>query len=60
MLEGETECRKAGVLHLMRIGNVVWNVGVDDEGNVGMLVWDGSYLIVSFLLATCSAPDRGE
>jgi len=34
----------------MRIGDVVWDVGVGDEGNVGRLVWDGSYLIVSFAL----------
>ena len=59
VLECEAECRKAAVLHLMRIGNVVWDVGVDDEGNVGRLVWDGGHLI---LLATWSfsAPDRGE
>lgn len=45
VLECEAECRKAGVLHLMRVGDVVWDVAVGDEGNVGRLVWDGSYLI---------------
>ncbi|RDB16588.1 hypothetical protein Hypma_002821 [Hypsizygus marmoreus] len=45
VLECEAECRRAGVLGLMRIGDVVWDVAVGDEGNVGRLVWDGSYLI---------------
>ncbi|KAJ7267411.1 hypothetical protein C8J57DRAFT_1435985 [Mycena rebaudengoi] len=27
------------------MGDVVWDIGVGDEGNVGRLVWDGSYLI---------------
>ena len=62
VLECEAECRKAGVLHLMRIGDVVWDVGVGDEGNVGRLVWDGSYLIVSFpcycFLCFCAWIDR--
>lgn len=34
----------------MRMGDVVWDVAVGDEGNVGRLVWDGSYLIVSSIL----------
>jgi hypothetical protein len=29
------------------MGDVVWDIAVGDEGNVGRLVWDGSYLIVS-------------
>ncbi|KAH8103341.1 hypothetical protein BXZ70DRAFT_888963 [Cristinia sonorae] len=41
----EAELKKAGVLHCMRAGDVVWDVAVGDEGNVGRLVWDGSYLI---------------
>ena len=45
--ECEEECKRAGVRHLMRVGDVVWDVAVGDEGNVGRLVWDGSYLIVS-------------
>ncbi|GLB40878.1 hypothetical protein LshimejAT787_0900930 [Lyophyllum shimeji] len=45
VLECEAECRRAGIMHLMRIGDVVWDVAVGDEGNVGRLVWDGSYLI---------------
>ncbi|KAF8148000.1 hypothetical protein B0H34DRAFT_669084 [Crassisporium funariophilum] len=45
VLECEAECKRAGVSHLMRLGDVVWDVAVGDEGNVGRLVWDGSYLI---------------
>ena len=47
VLACEEECKRAGVMHLMRLGDVVWDVAVGDEGNVGRLVWDGSYLIVS-------------
>ena len=47
VLECEQELRHAGVLHLLRPGDVVWDTAVGDEGNVGRLVWDGSYLIVS-------------
>ena len=49
VLACEEECKRAGVMHLIRLGDVVWDVAVGDEGNVGRLVWDGSYLIVSFL-----------
>ncbi|TFK32365.1 hypothetical protein BDQ12DRAFT_701187 [Crucibulum laeve] len=45
VLECEAECKRAGVLHLLRMGDVVWDVAVGDEGNVGRLIWDGSYLI---------------
>ncbi|TFK66474.1 hypothetical protein BDN72DRAFT_844319 [Pluteus cervinus] len=45
VLECESECRRAGVMHLLRLGDVVWDVAVGDEGNVGRLVWDGMYLI---------------
>ena len=47
VLECEAECKRAGILHLLRFGDVVWDVAVGDEGNVGRLVWDGSFLIVS-------------
>lgn len=46
VLECEGELKRAGVLHLMRAGDVVWDVAVGDEGNAGRMVWDGSYLIV--------------
>ena len=46
VLDCEQELKRAGVLHLMRAGDVVWDTAVGDEGNIGRLVWDGSYLIV--------------
>ncbi|KAF7324715.1 hypothetical protein MKEN_00513100 [Mycena kentingensis (nom. inval.)] len=45
VLECEAELKRAGVLKLLRAGDVVWDIAVGDEGNVGRLVWDGSYLI---------------
>ncbi|KAJ6611183.1 hypothetical protein B0H10DRAFT_2057288 [Mycena sp. CBHHK59/15] len=45
VVECEAELKRAGVLGLLRMGDVVWDVAVGDEGNVGRLVWDGSYLI---------------
>jgi hypothetical protein len=47
VIECEAELKRAGVTKLMRLGDVVWDVAVGDEGNIGRLVWDGSYLIVS-------------
>lgn len=46
VLQCESELKRAGVLHCLRAGDVIWDVAVGDEGNVGRLVWDGSYLIV--------------
>ena len=43
----EEELKKAGVSRLMRAGDVVWDVAVGDEGNIGRSVWDGAYLIVN-------------
>src|SRR5258708_23111321 len=56
VVECETELRKAGILPLLRVGDVVWDTALSDEGNVGRLVWDGRYLIVrrAFLIS----PDR--
>ncbi|KAI0659097.1 hypothetical protein C8Q70DRAFT_916255 [Cubamyces menziesii] len=45
VLECENELRRAGVQHLLRPGDVVWDTAVGDEGNVGRMVWDGGYLI---------------
>lgn len=56
ILECEAELRRAGVLHLMRAGDVVWDVAVGDEANIGRLVWDGNYLIVSSLLTWFCVP----
>ncbi|EIW87099.1 hypothetical protein CONPUDRAFT_116157 [Coniophora puteana RWD-64-598 SS2] len=41
----EAELHRAGVAKLLRAGDVVWDAAVGDEGNVGRLVWDGSYLV---------------
>ena len=46
VLDCEEELKKAGVLNLLRTGDVVWDVAVGDEGNAGRLIWDGSYLLV--------------
>ncbi|THH29910.1 hypothetical protein EUX98_g4294 [Antrodiella citrinella] len=45
VLECEAELKRSGVTHCLRAGDIVWDVAVGDEGNVGRLVWDGSYLI---------------
>jgi hypothetical protein len=47
VIECEAELKRAGVMKLLRLGDVIWDVAVGDEGNIGRLVWDGSYLIVS-------------
>lgn len=52
VLECEAELGRAGVKQLLRIGDVVWDVAVGDEGNIGRLVWDGSYLIVRPLITS--------
>ncbi|OAX35355.1 hypothetical protein K503DRAFT_723134 [Rhizopogon vinicolor AM-OR11-026] len=45
VIECEAELKRAGVLKLLRVGDVVWDVAVGDEGNLGRMVWDGSYLV---------------
>ncbi|KAI0075589.1 hypothetical protein K474DRAFT_1599506 [Panus rudis PR-1116 ss-1] len=45
VLECEAELKRAGVTHLLRAGDIVWDVAVGDEANVGRMVWDGTYLI---------------
>jgi hypothetical protein len=49
IIECEAELKRSGVLKLLRVGDVVWDVAVGDEGNMGRMVWDGSYLVVSTL-----------
>ncbi|KIJ95400.1 hypothetical protein K443DRAFT_11409 [Laccaria amethystina LaAM-08-1] len=47
-MRGRVQARRSSPL-----GDVAWDVAVGDEGNVGRLVWDGSYLIdLDFLLTT--------
>ncbi|EIW55827.1 uncharacterized protein TRAVEDRAFT_129031 [Trametes versicolor FP-101664 SS1] len=45
VVECEKELKRAGVVNLLRPGDVVWDTAVGDEGNLGRLVWDGGYLI---------------
>ncbi|KZO98220.1 hypothetical protein CALVIDRAFT_535326 [Calocera viscosa TUFC12733] len=45
VVECEKELRRAGVMKLVRRGDVVWDAAVSDEGNVGRLIWDGNYLL---------------
>lgn len=49
ILECENELKKAGVVALLRPGDIVWDTALGDEGNVGRLVWDGRYLIVRII-----------
>lgn len=45
----EQELEKAGVSQFLKVGDVVWDVAIGDEGNVGRMIWDGQYLIVSMI-----------
>ncbi|KAB5589610.1 Mucin 2, oligomeric mucus/gel-forming [Ceratobasidium theobromae] len=45
VLDCEKELKRAGALGALRIGDVIWDAAVGDEGNVGRLVWDGNYLV---------------
>ena len=47
VLECESELKRAGILHMLRPGDTVWDVAVGDEGNTGRMVWDGNFLLVS-------------
>lgn len=65
VLECEAQMKRAGVTKLLRPGDVVWDMAVGDEGNLGRLVWDGNFLIVSnccvstaclHLIGSCAGP----
>ncbi|KAI6040726.1 hypothetical protein EDC04DRAFT_2566574 [Pisolithus marmoratus] len=45
--ECEAELRRSGtgVAKLLRAGDVVWDIALGDEGNIGRMVWDGGYLV---------------
>ncbi|KAI5122864.1 hypothetical protein M0805_003157 [Coniferiporia weirii] len=45
VVECEKELKRAGVLPLLRVGDVIWDTAAGDEGNVGRMVWDGNFLI---------------
>lgn len=53
VVECEAELKRSGVLKLLRVGDIVWDVAVGDEGNLGRLMWDGSYLVVRFSSDSC-------
>ncbi|KDN43629.1 hypothetical protein RSAG8_06006, partial [Rhizoctonia solani AG-8 WAC10335] len=45
VLDCEKELKRAGAMGVLRIGDVVWDAAVGDEGNAGRMVWDGNYLV---------------
>ncbi|CAE6487904.1 unnamed protein product [Rhizoctonia solani] len=45
VLDCEKELKRAGALSVLRIGDVIWDAAVGDEGNAGRMVWDGNYLV---------------
>ena len=49
VVECEAELKRSGVLKFLQVGDIVWDVAVGDEGNLGRLIWDGSYLVVRVL-----------
>jgi len=49
VVECESELKRAGILHMLRPGDAVWDIAVGDEGNAGRMVWDGNFLLVSVL-----------
>lgn len=49
IVECEAELKRSGVLKLLRVGDIIWDAAVGDEGNLGRLMWDGSYLVVRLL-----------
>ena len=53
VLECEAELGKAGIPPLLRVGDVVWDTALGDEGNTGRLIWDGRYLIVCLAFKCC-------
>lgn len=47
VIECESELKRAGILHMLRPGDTVWDTAVGDEGNAGRMIWDGNFLLVS-------------
>ena len=47
VVECESELKRAGILHMLRPGDTVWDVAVGDEVNTGRMVWNGNFLLVS-------------
>jgi hypothetical protein len=55
VLECEAQLKRAGVVKLLRSGDVVWDVAVGDEGNIGRMIWDGNFLIVRIAITLTSS-----
>lgn len=53
ILDCEKELKRAGVIGLLKVGDVVWDAAAGDEGNTGRLIWDGNYLIVRLRFSLC-------
>ena len=47
VVECEAELKRAGISHMLRPGDAVWDIAVGDEGNTGRMIWDGNFLLVS-------------
>lgn len=47
VVECESELKRAGISHMLRPGDAVWDIAVGDEGNAGRMIWDGNFLLVS-------------
>ena len=47
VVECESELKRAGILHMLRPGDTVWDVAVGDEVNTGRMIWNGNFLLVS-------------
>lgn len=50
VIECERELKRAGVMPFLKVGDVVHDLAAGDEANTGRLIWDGNYLIVSWIL----------
>lgn len=45
VVECESELNRAGISHMLRPGDTVWDIAVGDEGNAGRMIWDGHFLL---------------
>ncbi|KAG9042171.1 hypothetical protein FS837_011191 [Tulasnella sp. UAMH 9824] len=45
VIECERELKRAGLIPLLKVGDVVHDLAAGDEANTGRLIWDGNYLI---------------
>ncbi|KAG8986925.1 hypothetical protein FRB90_003691 [Tulasnella sp. 427] len=45
VIECERELKRAGLIPLLKVGDVIHDLAAGDEANTGRLIWDGNYLI---------------